>query len=256
MYRDVYVVLIPLICLAVTHPTTAGTVTYLQDWEGPASLTDRGWQTGGQNGRTQSIRSSGGNPGQCLNMGGGTHAQDAWSWYDEWTIEYAGNEVVIDLDAYLVSSGWHYTDVCFGLYDYDNKPPYQPFVELNLNKAYPNTRNVHCRMNSENSEHTENVTYPHSYPSDQWFDATLRIRPDGIVEYYINNSLIHTTTKTIDPTIQTAKMYIRGWQGGGWAGADNISITVNSDADVPEPATMLAGLSGLVGIGRYLRRRK
>lgn len=39
------------------------------------------------------------------------------------------------------------------------------------------------------------------------------------------------------------------------SGGINITITETTDPTVPEPATMLASLAGLAGIGRYLRQR-
>lgn len=36
---------------------------------------------------------------------------------------------------------------------------------------------------------------------------------------------------------------------------DNVSLAT-LEADIPEPATLLAGLAGLAGVGRYLRQRK
>lgn len=48
-----------------------------------------------------------------------------------------------------------------------------------------------------------------------------------------------------------------GGQYHNWAAwtIDDVRITAGS-SEVPEPATLLAGLAGLAGIGRYLRRRK
>lgn len=43
---------------------------------------------------------------------------------------------------------------------------------------------------------------------------------------------------------------------GGRVLIDNIVVEPLAGGNIPEPATMLAGIAGLAGIGRYIRRRK
>lgn len=69
--------------------------------------------------------------------------------------------------------------------------------------------------------------------------------------------------QTIPHTAET--LTVRWWPSGGgyqagndeWWSVDNVTVTLHgAENPVPEPATMLAGLAGLAGVGRYLRRRK
>lgn len=51
--------------------------------------------------------------------------------------------------------------------------------------------------------------------------------------------------------IQGYMISLGSWSGSRRIVAKNVTLT----PDIPEPATMLAGIAGLAGVGRYLRRR-
>ena len=73
----------------------------------------------------------------------------------------------------------------------------------------------------------------------------------GEIKVYLNGQL---RMNAVDTEFTEGQVRL-GFHAGGWL--DNIVVTtLEDDAVVPEPATMLAGLAGLAGLGRYLCQRR
>ena len=87
-----------------------------------------------------------------------------------------------------------------------------------------------------------------------WNLGSIVVRPDRIVEFYVNGDLVYTGTQQItDDYDGVAPIMV----GGRKSNYDNVMVQeFDVQPAVPEPATLLAGLAGLAGIGGYLRRRK
>lgn len=79
----------------------------------------------------------------------------------------------------------------------------------------------------------------------------------SVVELLVNDTPIQTYT--IGTNFGNLGYIVPGVGGQyhNWAAwtIDDVSIS-SGGSEVPEPATLLAGIAGLAGIGRYLRRRK
>lgn len=73
----------------------------------------------------------------------------------------------------------------------------------------------------------------------------------GEIKVYLNGQL---RMSAVDTEFTDGQVRL-GFHAGGWL--DNIRVTTLEDDEIiPEPATMLAGLAGLAGLGRYIRLRK
>ena len=205
------------------------------------ALLSEDWESGSDNwtfANQAQINTSAGNPDNCLYFGD-TSGIPATASHNSFRATYSSG-MTISTDVWLLGGSGDWTDIYFGLYDTN---PHERFVEMTFNKKY---NLVSCNLISTSSDHSDNFTFSDGYNSNVWNSVKIEIRPDQLVEFYVNNSIVWTSTKTVDPAYNgDAKFSYSGYAYGGPAYVDNLVIT-------PEPATLaLFGLGGLL-----LRKRK
>jgi Tol biopolymer transport system component len=220
-------------------PSGEGT-ELVENWENVSSLPNNNWgvlvESGGA---TYPFVEDFGNPGKGLNPGGNGHLHSGMAYNKAFQPDYT-NGMTVEFDAFLVSSGWHYTDVVVDLNPNPIAWPNSPYVvRMQFNKNYPNVRNVWMSLYSTNPDHEETMVLPAAYNSDAWNHGKFVIRPNQRVEFYVNGSLLWTSTKTIDPAyMTTTSLCILGQSAGGAARVDNINA-VNSATSSPGSAKLL-----------------
>lgn len=101
-------------------------------------------------------------------------------------------------------------------------------------------------------DHNGRETSPRDYSAGD--ELHFFVDDAGNASIYVNGELFLTGTG-FDRSRTT--VILNTWNSGSFLYIDNAYIhTENPFApEVPEPATLLAGLAGLAGIGRYLKRR-
>lgn len=112
---------------------------------------------------------------------------------------------------------------------------------------------LHLNGGSETWETFNSVPLPVTGNGNAWNNGKIVLRADGFVEFYMNNVLVYSSTNTITQAysgVGTLQV------GGRKSNYDNPMVVLGDPVNqVPEPATLLAGLAGLTGVGRYLRKR-
>ena len=175
------------------------------------------------------INLTAGNPDHALSVGGGGHVQTGRAFYDDCAFHYSCTGLTIESDTWLGCDGWHYTDVWFGLYDGYGTPTFDAIVRLNFNKG-AQEHNIEMHLYSCDPNHAEAYSIAQAYTCEQWNTGKIAIRPDGKVEFYVNDTLLWTSTKTIDPSYAgVAKVFFGGSEANGPAYAD--SLLVYSDCN-------------------------
>lgn len=157
----------------------------------------------------------------------------------------------IKLDGWLTESGWHYSDIWFGLsreWEIPSIPGYNPLVQMTFNKNDGLHRFI-CEIHSDDPNHQEQYHTPAgSYTPEEWNSAWIKIRPDGYVEFWVKKpdaacELLYTTTKTIDPSYEgIASFYVQQHGSGGVVYMDNIKVTELNPAHVMETWTGVTSL--------------
>ena len=229
-------------------------VELFETWENIDALPSGGWVVGSNDGaHAPYINTTAGRPWHCLSMGGGTYSQEGWAYFDSAVYSYNAG-LIIQLDAWLACDGWHYTDVDFGLFDGAGTLESNKIVEFGFNKA-AQENNILMFLYSNDSNHAEQNTLSGAYTCEQWNTGRIVIRSDGKVEFYVNRTLLWTSTKTVDLGADgNAKFFVRGNEGNGPAYMDNLVISTetpvcNSLAEDWEGIDTLARwrLDGLLG---------
>lgn len=214
--------------------------TLIEDWESVTTLPSANWDIRFENPSTvYPFVEAAGNPGQALNPGGQGHLKSCIVYNTTFQPDYSiGME--IDFDAYLVSTGSHYTDIVIDLMKDINAWSANDFLVLrmHLNKNGVNQRKVWMQLQSQDTLHTELMVIDGAYNSDAWNHGKIIIREDKRVEFFVNGTLLWTSTKTIDPAYSTStKLAIGGQSFGGPARMDNLRVR--------------NGLAGLVAYYRF-----
>lgn len=94
------------------------------------------------------------------------------------------------------------------------------------------------------------IVLPQSYTGEHTFSITLR--DGGTLTSVLSSSSQSSSGPDLDGSSQSTY-----WPADSkYYRIDNIRFEVDTSATVPEPATLLAGLAGITGLGRYLRKRK
>lgn len=124
--------------------------------------------------------------------------------------------------------------------------------------ATPRPNQVYCRLlyedGSGDHQWEESFTGYTVANGNAWNHGRIVVRPDRIVEFYVNDDLVYTSTQQLtDDYDGVAPIMV----GGRKSNYDNVMVQeFDVQPEIPEPATMLAGIAGLAGVGRYLRRQK
>ena len=231
--------------VSIAEPTTL----LSEDWESISSLPTSDWSSDSlSSSKPQILIDSGGN--HYLDIGGGSIAspgQPGVVTHNSFQTSYSSG-LSLSTDLFVSSGSGHASDLYFGLYGAGNDPHHERFIEMNFNKY---ESKFTCILQSGNSNHQDSQRFDYAYTTGIWNTAMITIRPDQYVEFYLNSSLVWTSTKTVDPVNSgIAKFSYSGYSSGGPANFDNLKI-----ATVPAPGAMLLGMIG-IGCVRKLRRHR
>jgi hypothetical protein len=212
-----------------TDRVVEGEILLMETFRSVVGLPTADWAVVSQDGTHEpEVSETAGNSAKCLAIGGGFSSEQCGVYLDTHEFTYAGERLLLQLDAWLTGDGCHFTDIKYGLAD-PSDPNDSPLVRMWFNKNCPNLRNVTMGIFSDNPDHQEQVTIAGAYTSDAWNTGKIVIREDLKVEFYVNERLLWTTTKTIDVSLDgLAKFFVVGHEGGGPAYADNIIIAYSS----------------------------
>ncbi len=138
-----------------------------------------------------------GNPGHCYVPGGAGDGQNTEIYHNEFTVDYSrGCRMTCDFK--ITDTSAHYNDLWFGLaqgevVDGENLA-YS--VELWFNGS-TGANYVYCRINGY-QDNEELIYIENGFTPGQYHMAEIRIRPDRLVEFYVDGTLLWTTTQTVD----------------------------------------------------------
>ncbi|MDI6807870.1 MAG: hypothetical protein QME66_02665 [Candidatus Eisenbacteria bacterium] len=232
----------------IVASSVQGTVFMEENWEAGGTLPNARWNVYSQcgSGAWPVIDCSHTyTPGCCLDPGGAGSGKAAGVIFATYGFDYVSGGLTIQADVYLVSTGYQYTEIYFGLLRVDDPTsPTSPWgcmvhplefsVLMCYQKGSANQRYISGAIYSDETEHNQGLPpKTGAYTNNAWNTAKIVIRPDQKVEFYNNGiRLWATTTATIDPDYNGMKFCLYGQSAGGPARADNFFIAT----ELPTPA--------------------
>ncbi|MBN1296305.1 hypothetical protein JXA80_05960 [bacterium] len=196
-----------------THTPTVAPEGFCEDFEGISGFPSSDWNyhTLYYSELVPGIDPENGNPDHCYIPGGAGDGMNTEIYHASYSADYSDG-LQMSCDFYLSSSSSHYNDLWIGL-------PRIPVVNgVNLLYSvgmYFNSnagdRFIHCVLDSEDSGHCEQYTAVDAYQNDTWYTVMIVIRPDQIVEFYLDGELFYTSTVTIDPAYNHAPPVLGGF---------------------------------------------
>jgi hypothetical protein len=225
-----------------------------ENWEDDAVLPNVDWGVVVQSsGTTYPFIEDFGNPGKSLNMGGTGDGHKARTYHKTFRPDYSFG-LVTEFDVYLSGSGSHYTDAQVLLSTSPDDFDAGTTLLMWFNKYSSNQRRVWMCLYSSDPEHDEQLILSDAYISDTWNHGKVVVRPDQRVEFYVNDLLLWTSTKTIDPANATnTYLCIEGQSYNGPARLDNLLVTgVPDTLRIGRPAYQSQILPACVRVPVYL----
>ncbi len=253
--RDLMMFVLGLFILSSSN--VFATIIIDENFDSLSSFPTTGWTLFSEdNNHYPYLTTATGNPTNSLAAGGGHHFQGAGTYYNT-PIDYSlGGS--LQLDSWIASAGWHYSDIQFGLGRMAPSivPSGQSFewiARFDFNKGSGANAARFRTLQPTGLYDNYNVTYT----PEQWNTGKITINSDLSVSYYLNDILVHTAPLSIDSSY-SGQIYfgIMGWQGNGPAFADNILVDMTTNP-VPEPTTIFLFGTGIAGlISTRIRKKK
>lgn len=170
------------------------------------------------------IDTSNGNPGHCYIPGGAGNALNTEIFNQLYMADYSEG-LEMSCDFYFGSTNAHYTDLQIGL----PRGVIQNGINLNYSVAMSmnssaGVRSITCMIDSESPDHQEIFAVNDAFVAGQWYEAKIVIRKDQYVSFFVDDNLIVTTSKTIDPSYNMSHPILGGFNRNP-VFADNFCVT-------------------------------
>ncbi|MBN1296302.1 hypothetical protein JXA80_05945 [bacterium] len=153
-----------------------------------------------------------GHPGRCYVPGGAGNGRNTEIFHNQFLADYA-NGLEMTCDFYFLNTNFHYSDLWMGLSRLPivNGESIAYSVQMAFN-ASEGLCSVACFLDSANPEHFEQYWSPYgTFEPGRWYTARIVIHPDQHVSFFVDSTLLYTTTKTIDPTVNFSRAVLGGF---------------------------------------------
>jgi hypothetical protein len=169
------------------------------------------------------IDTTNGNPGHCYVPGGAGSGRNTEIHHTGFLADYSAG-LIMECDFFISNASSHYTDLGIGLprIPVENGVNLVYSVSMHLNSS-AGARGIHCFVESEKPEHTEIYTLNGGFSTGRWYRVGIHIRPDQIVEFYLDSDLIHMSSITVDPDYNFAPPVLHGFNANP-VYADNFCV--------------------------------